>query len=79
MRIANWLRKRLNRPLRFDLDAALEEAQLAAHRELARLEDPSTVVEIERWEKAFDPVTHGVECDQHPLRRYYGVHLWDLR
>lgn len=64
MRTGNWLRRKLNRPVKFDLDAALDDAQTAAHNELSRLEDPSVANEIERWGEAFDPITNGVECDQ---------------
>ena len=66
MDIANWLRKRLNLPVMFDLDAEVEKARDAAHYELNRLSDPTLLVEVARWEHKGDPWTDGFECDQHP-------------
>jgi len=66
MDIANWLRKRLNRALKFDLHEAVSDAQEAAHHDLSRLGDPSVVAEVARWEDAFDPVTNGISCERGP-------------
>lgn len=63
MRTANWLRKKLNQPVKFNIERAIEDAQLAAHNELSRLEDPTVVAEIDRWQGAHDRATDGIECD----------------
>lgn len=59
-RIINWLRKKLNQPVKFDFEKALAEAQAEAHEDLARLEDPAVAAEIALWETSPDPVTDGV-------------------
>lgn len=64
MGIANELRKLLNRPVRFDREAAMEDARFEAHIELNRMSDPSVVAEVSRWAGRHDPITDGVECDQ---------------
>ena len=62
-RIVNWVLKKLNKPVRFDFAKALEEAQAAAEAELAALDDPEVLAEVERWEHEPDPLTDGVGCE----------------
>lgn len=64
MGIANALRRRLNRPVRFDEKLAMDQALLDAHFDLARLRHPSVKAEVEAWENAEDEVTDGVCCDR---------------
>ncbi len=62
MHIGNWLRRKLNRPVRFDLDAAIDKARSAARHELARLDDPDVAKEVARWQQMSDRSTDGIDC-----------------
>jgi len=64
MRISNWFRKKLNRPVKFDLDKALAEAQAEAHAELERIAHPAILAKVESWEHVPDPFTDGLDCGE---------------
>jgi hypothetical protein len=64
MSIANWWRKRLNLPVKFDHAQAVDEALIAAHFDLNRLRHPAVLAEVESWESIEDAVTDDVCCDR---------------
>jgi hypothetical protein len=62
LRITNWIRKKLHKPIKFDYAKAIADAEREAAEDLARLADPAVLAEVESWENVPDPLTDGIAC-----------------
>jgi hypothetical protein len=63
MDIGNRLRRKLNRPIKFNHELAINNARLDGEYDLRRLHNRAVLAEVEGWIHAEDPITDGIACD----------------